>query len=414
MQRALFALFLLGLSGHALRSTDAQMPAHRSIAATGGVSAIPILTWAGRTAGNRAFTEAYLTQPVAMGEVSHHALSAVGTLDLEGLTLRRGELTSGAWGEGYVDRRHPHSYIHEAMIGVETSVRSAAISMFAGRGFVPFGSDDPMSRPFIKYPANHHLAQILERTVAVGAVGVGPLIVEGSTFNGDEPSSPWSAPQWDRFGDSWSARVTWRLRSTLELSYSRAFVTSPESPEGGTFDQWKTHAAARLVSSSGTIDYVLLEWARTDEGQHGIRAFRYDSYLGEGDARLRGVHAALRLEHTARPEEERLADQFRTVHPVTDVSILGVSAWTTVTANVTAPWLSLRALRAAPFVEGSLSYVSHGTPAGLVDLTSLYGNRRLWTLSLGARLGVGHLHERMGRYGVARPRSVMHMEGMKM
>lgn len=392
------------------------MPASapQPVAATGGVSAIPILTWADRSAGNRALTEAYVTQPVAMGQVNYHALSAVGTLDLEGLTLRRGELTSGAWGEGFVDRRHPHSYIHEAMLGGETNVGFAAMSLYGGRGFVPFGSDDPMSRPFIKYPGNHHLSQILERMVVVGGVNVGPLIAEGSTFNGDEPIGPSSAPRWNRFGDSWSTRLTWRALSTLEVSYSHAFVKSPESPEGGTFDQWKNHAYARLASSSGTIDYALVEWARTDEGQHGARAFRYDSFLGEADALVRGLHVALRLEYTSRPEEERQANVFRTVHPVTDVSILGISEWTMVTANVTSPWLSVRALRVAPVIEGGIAYVAHGAPAGLVDLTSLYGNRRLWSLTVGARLGLGHLHERMGRYGVARPRGVMQMHPMKM
>jgi hypothetical protein len=414
MQRACFAWILLCLVTQRSIAADAQMPPHQAVAAYGGVSAIPIFTWAQPSAGNRAFTEAYLTQPVAMGTVSYRALSAVGTLDLEGLTLRRGELTSGAWGEGFVDRRHPHSYIHEAMLGGVTGVRSAAMSLFAGRGFVPFGTDDPMTRPFVKYPANHHLSQILERLVVVGAVSVGPFVVEGGTFNGDEPQSPSSAPHWGRFGDSWSTRLTWRPRSTIELSYSHAFVKSPESAEGGTFDQWKNDAAVRWASSSGMIDYALLEWARTDEGQHGNRAFRYDSFLGEFDARLSRVHGAFRVEHTARPEEERLADLFRTVHPVTDVSILGVSQWTTLTANVTADWFFARAFRAAPFVEGSFSYVTHGTPAGLVDLNSLYGNRRLWTLSVGVRLGVGHQHDRMGRYGVALPIRVMHMPSMSM
>src|SRR5947207_3223447 len=83
------------------------------------------------------------------------------SVDLEGLTLQRGELSTGAFGEGYVDRRHPHAYVHELMAGVESADRSVDASLFAGRGFVPFGSDDPMVRPMEKYPVNHHLAQIL-------------------------------------------------------------------------------------------------------------------------------------------------------------------------------------------------------------------------------------------------------------
>src|SRR5262249_1273827 len=86
MPRACFALILPCLV--ILRSrAHAQMPSHQPVAASGGVSVIPIFTWAQPSAGDRAFTEAYLTQPVAMGTASYHALSAVGTLDLEGLTL---------------------------------------------------------------------------------------------------------------------------------------------------------------------------------------------------------------------------------------------------------------------------------------------------------------------------------------
>ena len=42
------------------------------------------------------------------------------------------------------------------------------LSLTAGKGFAPFGTDDPMSRPVLRYPVNHHLAQILERAVAIG------------------------------------------------------------------------------------------------------------------------------------------------------------------------------------------------------------------------------------------------------
>ncbi len=95
-------------------------------------------------------------------------LRGVATLNLEGLTLTRGELSTGAYGEGFVDRRHPHTYAHELMAGAIAQYFGVQGSVFAGRGFVPFGSDDPMARPFEKYPVNHHLSQVLERLVAVG------------------------------------------------------------------------------------------------------------------------------------------------------------------------------------------------------------------------------------------------------
>src|SRR5689334_21765854 len=99
-------------------------------------------------------------------------------LNLEGLTLSRGELDTGAWGEGYVDRRHPHAYLHELVVGVESAPSAVAGSIYAGRGFVPFGSDDPMTRPFASYPVDHHLAQIIERLMVVAAARAGPIAIE--------------------------------------------------------------------------------------------------------------------------------------------------------------------------------------------------------------------------------------------
>lgn len=86
--------------------------------------------------------------------------------------------------------------------------RTIELFLAAGKGFVPFGTDDPMSRPVVRFPVNHHLSQVLERAVALAGVRAGPVTVEGSLFNGDEPASPGSWPAWDRFGDSWAARLT--------------------------------------------------------------------------------------------------------------------------------------------------------------------------------------------------------------
>src|SRR5579884_1149354 len=81
--------------------------------------AIPVVTRADPTVGHQVLTEGYVTQPLIMADGSRGAFQGVGTLNLEGLTLKRGELTTGAYGEGYVDRRHPHAYIHELLVGAE-------------------------------------------------------------------------------------------------------------------------------------------------------------------------------------------------------------------------------------------------------------------------------------------------------
>ena len=379
--------------------------AQRRVNATGMAQAIPLLTRADPTPQRGAISEAYVTQPIIMAHVSAPHLQFDGTLDLEGWTLSRGELTTGAWGEGYIDRRHPHTYVHEAMLTAVASPRRRVwTSLSAGRGFAPFGSDDPMVRPLVKYPVNHHLAQILERVAVIGAVQAGPLILEGATFNGDEPVSPSAAPNWRRVGDSWSARLTLRPSSVLELATSRADVKSPESHLGGLLDQRKQSAYARYERDASMLRYALIEWARTDEISAGRRVFRYDSVLGEALTCAAGVQIAGRLERTERPEEQRLLDPFRSVRPLTDVAILGVSRWSTATVMIAAPpILALRALRLVPLGEASVLYTEAGRPAGLYDPIVQYGSRSLYMLSIGARLVIGHRHERMGRYGAAQP-----------
>src|SRR5213596_3300840 len=143
--------------------------------------AIPLVTATNAVPGGASRSEARLVQPVLMIEAAalgdHLQLHAMG--DFEGWTIRHGELATGAYGEGYYDRRHPHTYVHELMLtGADVLGRvdgTVVVSLSAGKGFAPFGTDDPMSRPPMLYPANHHLAQILERAVAVAAVTAGPV-----------------------------------------------------------------------------------------------------------------------------------------------------------------------------------------------------------------------------------------------
>src|SRR4051812_32847404 len=113
-----------------------------------GAQAVPLVTRADPSATRTVLTEGYLTQPVVMAHAEWSVLRAVATLNFEGLTLQRGELSTGGYGEGYVDRRHPHSYVHESLAGAQATRGAMAASFFVGRGFAPFGSDDPMMRPF--------------------------------------------------------------------------------------------------------------------------------------------------------------------------------------------------------------------------------------------------------------------------
>ena len=394
--------------------TVAALAAARDSAPAQSVSvmaqAIPVVTRADPTATRAALSEGYVSQPAVMAHGEWNWLRAVATLNLEGLTLARGELSTGANGEGFVDRRHPHTYAHELLAGAQASVVGVVGSMFAGRGFAPFGSDDPMVRPFEKYPVNHHLSQVLERVVAIGALRRGPAIVEVGTFNGDEPVSPSSAPHFSRFGDSWAARGTVLPVSGLELSASAASVKSPEVAAGSGVDQRKASVVARF-ERVGMSDwrYAMAEWARTDERAAGRLTTRLGSWLGEAAACRAGMIAAARLERTDRPEEEAQTDPFRTPRPPIDLSNLGVSRWTTLTLSLSSPALLWRFLSGRPFVEVARIAAAPGDPPGLFDANRRYGASRMWMLSAGVRLRSGAMHARMGRYGVAAPDGGMTM-----
>jgi hypothetical protein len=368
--------------------------------------AIPVLTHAQNTAEAADLTEANLSQAAVMGRANllsgHLGLDA--TLNAEGLTMEGGELSTGAFGEGYVDRRHPHTYLHEAVVSGLGALGPLAFSLSAGRGFAAFGTDDPMVRPFEKYPINHHLSQILERSVVTGALRSGPAILEGSTFGGDEPTSPGSLPLVRRLGDSWSVRATALPAPGVELQGSYARVASPEQREGFGLDQRKQSLSARLISANGGR-YLLAEWARTVERDHNRNedVFAYESALLEGSATVRGVSLALRLEQTERPEEERLGDPFRVSRPAADLAISGVTRWRTVTVALMLPSPILGPVRGYPFIELEGANARANDARSVFDARSYYGSSSPWMLTAGVRLRFGPLHARMGRYGVALP-----------
>jgi len=368
-----------------------------------GAQGVLELTRVSPAIAGETLTEGYLTEPALMahGSALGGAVLGVGTLDLEGLTLRRGELTPGAWGEGYVDRRHPHTYLHELMASGQASGRPGGASLSVGKGFAPFGTDDPMVRPFVKYPTNHHLAQVLERAVVIGAVTRGPVLLEAGLFNGDEPKGPASFADVGRFGDSWSARATLRPLTGLELQGSHAFLRSPERPDGHGLDQRKWSASARWGGADERQRYALVEWATTDESGAGAPGFRFSSLLAEGSFLPGPFLLAGRVERSTRPEEERLADPFRVPRIPADFSLLGVTRWESATLHV--GWLGPHAsgLRLQPFVEAMLSHPSDAAPGPLFQAATFYGSSRIWTLSAGVRLEAGMSHMRMGRYGVA-------------
>lgn len=369
---------------------------------TGGVSATVLYDRADPIPLGGSLGELRVVHPVGMVHASTVGgrLSFTGMVNLEGLTLADGQLAPGVAGEGFVDRRHPHTYLHEAIATFAQHEAAGSVpvswSIAAGKGFAPYGSDDPMSRPILRYPVNHHLAQVLERLVGVAAVRAGPIGLEGALFNGDEPDAPDQWPNAGRFGDSWSARLTLYPVRGVEVQGSFASIASPEHRSGGGLDHAQQSVSARVERKLGSHRiYGLAELARSDDD-----AFVMHSFLVEG-AWGRGRHQAhYRFERTERPEEQRLADPWRTPRPHHDFSNLGVTRWSLHTVGYAFDAGGPRGLVLVPMVELTLGRVRSLTPASF-DPAVFYGRHALWMVSAGVRIGWGGRLHRMGRYGAA-------------
>lgn len=345
-----------------------------------------------------------IVQPMLMAHADAYDrhLRVTSTVDFEAWTIPDGELTIGAWGEGFVDRRHPHTILHELVASGVGRVGRAELSLSGGKGFAAFGSDDPANRLTLRYPVNHHWSQILERAVLTGGVLVGPIMAEASLFNGDEPEYPEQSPNFSRFGDSWSGRLTAFPVRGLRLEASYAKVASPEHRAGAGPTQHKWHASGQWT---GPVDghpfYAMAEWARTEEAD-GF--FVFHSLLAEVSWDLGPTRVYYQFERTERPEEERILGQpTRSLRPHLENSILGTSRWTLNTVGVGRDLLADGGtFRLRPFVEVSYATVVELT-GGVFDPATWYGGTDFWGLTLGVTVGLGRtaFSHLMGRYGVA-------------
>lgn len=349
-------------------------------------------------------TQIRLVQPMLMAHARAYqgALRVTSTVDFEAWTIPDGQLTIGDWGEGYVDRRHPHTIIHELMVSGVGHLGGAEFSVNAGKGFAAFGSDDPANRLTLRYPVNHHWSQILERAVVTAGVLAGPVMAEVSLFNGDEPEYPQEAPNFSRFGDSWSARVTGLPVRGLQVEASYASVHSPEHRAGSGTDQEKWHASALWTRPlAGRPFYALVEWAETSESA-GLLVF--SSVLAEGSWDVGATRLYYQFENTDRPEEERVYGQpTRSIRPHLEDAILGTTRWTLNTLGVGHDLLAGGGVaRLRPFVEVSYATVAASGP-GVFDPALWYGGTNFWGVTLGMTVGLGRtaFTHMMGRYGVS-------------
>lgn len=377
----------------------------------GMAQAFAMTTWSAPRQPERALhaTESYLTQPAVMLNVlGPGALVALRTtLNLEALTQPQGEITWGGWGEGYIDRRHPHTFLHEAMVSLNLwKAGASTVSISAGKGFAPYGTDDPMSRPVAKYPTNHHLSQLLERWTVNLQLLRGPWSVEGGVFGGQEPDGPWDLGNISSFGNSFSARLIRRfggVGTTAPWELSASFGSVGESHQGTTERTRLYNASVRHsgAHSFGGI-YAMAEGSVSDPA-HGDG---YWSLLGETQVRIHRHRPYYRVELATRPEYAReaaagLPGFFRYDH---DSDPVGATRWLINSLGYEYD-LSGGGVATRPFVEvqHNRATLERGVAPGV-----LTGEGSFWTVSAGFRLFFGGGPMRMGSYGALDDMTLMH------
>lgn len=353
----------------------------------------------------------YLTQPALMLNVESPGSRVVlrTTLNLEGVTQPNGELTYGGWGEGFLDKRHPHTYLHELMLSYNLrGDENHGLSISAGKGFAPYGTDDPMMRPVLKYPTNHHLSQILERWTVNAAWASPRWSLEAGVFGGTEPTGPADLGNIESFGNSFSARLTHRVGAGVmgawpwEFAASFGRVVEEHDAEASATNLY--NAAVRHEHDHGDVHmYALLEASLSDpEADDG-----YYSIVAEGSLQ-RGRHKPYgRIEYATRPEYAREgvagSDAFfrydHDDHPIGSTRWLILSAGYGYTAT-TLPW-GIR-----PYVEAQYHRVE--ADRGPVVPEQLFGRASFWSLSAGFRIFLGGDPMRMGAYGILDPMTMMH------
>jgi hypothetical protein len=350
----------------------------------------------------------YVTQPALMFNVESPQSRMVlrTTINLEGLTQPNGELTFGAWGEGFLDKRHPHTYLHEAMLSVNLRrSEQGGLSISAGKGFAPYGTDDPMARPVVKYPTNHHLSQILERWTLNAAWANAHWSAEAGIFGGSEPTGPTDFSNIESFGNSFSARITRRFGIGVmgawpwEIAASYGRVVEAEDHTANLFN----FAIRHEHDHGATHMYSLIE-ASLNDPVHGRG---YYSIAAEGSLQ-RGRHKPYgRAELATRPEFPRAGARdtdgfFRYDHAD---EALGATRWLILTAGY-GHTVSTLPFGVRPYLEGQFHRVD--ADRGSIDPVVLFGRSTFWTISVGFRVFLGGDPMRMGMYGVLDPMTMMH------
>ena len=247
-----------------------------------------------------------------------------------------------------------------------------------------------MVRPFEKYPVNHHLAQVLERVVAVGAVRGSGDRRGGERSTATSRSARRRRPTFDRFGDSWSSRLTLLPLAGVELSGSIARVDSPEMRSGA----WTRSAQGerrRAVQSRRRRTRGATRWSNGRTRTSSIAASgsrRCRSVLVEGAYCRAGVIVA--RARSSAPIVRRKSDwpiHFARRARRSISRNLGVSRWTTVTLIVSRACGARPASFRRDRSSRSRASVRRRETRRVSSIRSFrYGADRMWMISAGVRL----------------------------
>jgi hypothetical protein len=182
-------------------------------------------------------------------------------------------------GRPLIDRQHPHDLIMQlAAVWRMPVTKSTGFTLAGGPASEPAlgpiafmhrssSADNPTA------PLSHHTfdSTHIAFGVVTAAVDHGPLVIEGSVFNGREPDED----RWDfDFGrlDSFSARVWYRPNDEWELQASSGHLKSPEELEPGNIER-STASASWTQKNGAAISSVTAAYGRNDTDQGARNAF---------------------------------------------------------------------------------------------------------------------------------------------
>ena len=201
-------------------------------------------------------------------------------------------------GKPLVDRQHPHDFIMQLAGSWQTTINERTTITVSGgpAGEPTLGPVAFMHRPSAAglafAPLGHHTfdSTHISFGAVTAAVERGPVVIEGSVFNGREPDED----RWDfDFGrlDSFAGRVWIRPSATVELQFSRGLLRDPELLAPG--DVTRTTASVSWFHPRDADLTAVTAGVGVNEAHGTSRAGAFV----EGTMERAGITLAGRLEH---------------------------------------------------------------------------------------------------------------------